>query len=109
MTSSTNGLAQRLIKRGRERELLTNTSYIYVICGYYLTWYEGLWEESQRLMDGINLAKHARRDPRVCAAVMGRFKGEDGDIMHLLPLVNITLLDIRIRMGLYMLVALIKK
>ena len=42
-------------------------------------------------------------------AVMGRFKGEDGDRMHFLPLANVTSLGIRIRIWLERLVALLKK
>ena len=42
-------------------------------------------------------------------AVMGIFKVEDGDKMHILILVNITLLGIRIRMWLERFVALLKR
>ena len=40
---------------------------------------------------------------------MGKFKGEDGEIMHLLPLLNVTLSGIRIRMWLERLLALLKE
>ena len=43
------------------------------------------------------------------AAVMGILKGEDGNRMHLLPLVNVTLSGIRIRMWLEMLSSLSKE
>ena len=60
-------------------------------------------------MDGIHLVKHDRREPHVFVLVMGRFKGEDGGIMHLLLFVNVTLSDIRIRICLERLVALLNE
>ena len=39
---------------------------------------------------------------------MGRFKGEDGDRMHLLPLINVTQSGIRIRVWWERLVGLLK-
>ena len=41
-------------------------------------------------------------------SVMGIFKGEDGDCMHLLPLINLTQSVIKIRFWLEILVALLK-
>ena len=49
-------------------------------------------------MNVINLGKHDRREPHVLVAVIGRLKRDYGNIMHLLPLVNVTLLRISIRM-----------
>ena len=40
------------------------------------------------MMDGIHLVRHDRREPHVLVAVMGRLKGEYGNIIHLLPLAN---------------------
>ena len=93
----------------RKRELLMTASYICVTYGYSLRGYEGFWIDSQRLMDGIHLRKHDRREPHVLVAVMGRFKGEDGNILYIFPLVNVTLSGIRICMWLYMLVTLLKE
>ena len=42
-------------------------------------------------------------------AVMGIFKGEDGDIINILPLANATSSGISIRMWLERLVALLKE
>ena len=84
-------------------------SYICVTYGFSLRRYEGFWVDSQRLVDGIHLLKHDRREPRVLVAVMGRFKGEDINIMHLFPLVNVTSSGIRIRMWLERLVSLLKE
>ena len=60
-------------------------------------------------MDVINLGKHYSRVPHVLVAVMGIFKGEDCNRMHLLPFVNLTLSGIRIHMFLYRLIALLKE
>ena len=84
-------------------------SYICVTCGYSLRGYEGLCVDSQRLMDGIHLGKYNRREPHVLMTVMGRFKGEDGNRMHLFPLANVTSSGIRIHMWLERLVALLNK
>ena len=79
-------------------------SYICVTYGYSLRVYEVFWVDSQRLMDGIHLGKNYRREPHVLVAFMGIFKGEYGNIMHLLPSLNVTLSGIRIRMWLERLV-----
>ena len=60
-------------------------------------------------MDGIHLGKHVTMEPHLLVTVMGRFKGEDGDRIYLLPLVNLTSSGIRIRMWLERLVALFKE
>ena len=56
------------------------------------------WVEFQQLMDSIYLGKHDRRGSHVLVAVMGRFKVDDGNIMHILTLVNVTPSEIRIFM-----------
>ena len=93
----------------RERELLMTASYMCVTYGYSLRGYEGFWVDLQRLMDDIRLGKHDRREHHVLVAVMGRIKTEDSNIMHLLPLVNVTSSGIRIRMWLESLVSLLKE
>ena len=92
----------------RKRDMLMTASYICVTYGYSLRGYEVLWVYLQRLMDGIHLGEHDRREPHVFVAVLVRFKVEDGYIIHLLPLVNVTSSGIRIRMWLERLVALLK-
>ena len=75
-------------------------SFICVAYSYSLRGYEGLWVESQRMMDVINLGKHGIRNTHVLVTVMGIFKGEDGSRINLLPLENVTSSDIRICMWL---------
>ena len=48
-------------------------------------------------------------EPHWLVTVMGRFKGEDGDRIYPLPLVNLSFSGIRIRMWLERLVALFKE
>ena len=55
------------------------------------------------------LGKHDGRELHVLVTVMGIFNIEDGDIMNLLPLLNVTSLGIMICMWLERLVALIKE
>ena len=72
-----------------KRDLLMTPSYICVTYGYSLIGYEGLWVDSQRFMDSIHLVKHYKRDPHVLLAVIGSFEVDDGNRMHVLPLVNL--------------------
>ena len=60
-------------------------------------------------MDVSHLGKHDRRDTNVLVEVMGRFKREDGDRMHITPLENVTSSGIRIGMWLERLVDLLEK
>ena len=48
------------------------------------------WVDCQCLIDGIHIGKYDRQDPHVIVSVKGKFKGEEGDRMHLPPLINIT-------------------
>ena len=92
----------------RKSELLMTASYICVAYRYSLRGYDGLWIDSQRLMYGVHFVKYDRRGPDVLVEVMGKFKGEDGYIMHLIYLVNVTLSGISNCMWLESLLALIK-
>ena len=60
-------------------------------------------------MDVIHLIFFNMRDTNVLLEVMGRFKGDNGDIIHIIPLANITYLGIRICMWLERLAALLKE
>ena len=70
--------------------------------------YKGFWVDYQRIIDGIHIGEYARREPHVIVSVMGIFKGEDGERMHLLPLINVTQSGIRIRVWWERLVGLLK-
>ena len=92
----------------RKRELLMTEAYICVMYGYSLWGYEGFWVDFQWLIDGIHIKNYDRREPHLIASVMGRFKGEDGDHVNMILLINVTKSGIRIRILLEILVALLK-
>ena len=93
---------------GRKRELLMTAAYIFVTYVYYLRGYKGLWVDCQQLIDGIHIGKADRREPHVIVSVMRIFMGEDGDRVHLLPMINVTQSGIRIWVWLERLVDLLK-
>ena len=93
----------------RKRILLMSAAYICVTFGFSLRGNEGLWVDAQRLIDGINIGKHDPRASHVIISLLGRFKGEDGDRMHVFPLASVTKTGIRIRLWLERLVALLKR
>ena len=70
--------------------------------------YKGFWVDYQRIIDGIHIGEYARREPHVIVSVMGIFKGEDGERIHLLPLINVTQSGIKIQGWLVRLVDLLK-
>ena len=75
---------------------------------YSLRGYEGFWVDCQKLIYGIHIGKYDRQEPHMIVSVMGRFKEEYGDLMHLIPLINITQSGIRIKMYLEILMDLLK-
>ena len=81
---------------GRKRELSMTAAYICGTYVYYLHGYKGFWFDCQQLIDRIHIGKYDRWEPHMNVSVMGRFKGEDRDCMHLLPLVKVTHSGIRI-------------
>ena len=93
----------------RKRIVLMSAAYICVTFGYSLRGNEGLWVDAQRLIDGINVGKHDPRASHVIISLLGRFKGEEGDRMHVFPLSSVTKTGIRIRLWLERLVALLRK
>jgi hypothetical protein len=71
-----------------------------VTFGYSLRGNEGLGVDAQRLGDNIGVGKHDPRAGHVLVSLLGRFKGEEGDRMHVFPLANVTRSGIRIRLWL---------
>ena len=71
-------------------ELLMTADYICVTYGYSLQGCKGLWVDYQHLIDGIHIGKYGRWEPHAIVLPMGRFNGEDGNCMNLLPLINLT-------------------
>ena len=92
----------------RRRIVLMTAAYIAVTFGYSLRGNEGLWVDAQRLIDNINVGKNDPRAAHVIVCLLGRFKGEEGDRMHVFPLASVTRSGIRIRLWLERLVRLLR-
>ena len=92
----------------RRRIVLMTAAYIAVTFGYSLRGNEGLWVDAQRLIDNINVGKNDPRASHVIICLLGRFKGEEGDRMHVFPLASVTRTGIRIRLWLERLVRLLR-
>ena len=58
--------------------------YLAVTYVYGLRGNEGFWVDADRLRSGIELGRAATEDTpsHVVVSLLGRFKGEDGDRMH---------------------------
>ena len=81
----------------RKRELTMAGGYIVATFGYSLRGNEGFWLDGDRLVSGLQVGKYAQDIPHIVISLLGKFKGEDGDRMHVLPLANVTKSGIRIR------------
>ncbi len=92
----------------RKRIILMTAAYMCVTFGFSLRGNEGLWVDADRLIEGINIGRHDPRAKHVIVALLGRFKGEDGDRMHVFPLASVTRSGIRIRLWLERLASLLK-
>ncbi len=85
----------------RRRLLTMCGGYISVTYGYSLRGNEGLWVDAERLIEGIDIGRNPTHErPHVIVSLLGRFKGEDGDRMHVFPLATTTKSGVRIRMWL---------
>ena len=90
------------------RIVLMTAAYIATTFGYSLRGNEGFRVDAQRLIDNINVGKHNARAKHVVICLLGRFKGEEGDRMHVFPLSSVTRSGIRIRLWLERLVRLLR-
>ncbi len=63
-------------------------AYICVVFGYALQGHEGLSVDAEHLRKHIDVGKHYYKAGHVTVALVGRFKGEEGDRMHVLPIAN---------------------
>ena len=95
----------------RQRELIMTGGYIATTFGYSLRGNEGFWVDADRLRSGIGLGRYANDSGggHVVISLMGRFKGEDGDRMHVVSLANVTKSGIRIRAWLERVVSILKE
>lgn len=92
-----------------ERRLALMTgAYLCVAYGYSLRGNEGFWVDADRLCKNISVGKYDKRCPHVIVPLLGRFKSEDGDRMHVIPIVNETRSGIKVRLWLERLVVLLR-
>ena len=92
----------------RNRDLFMTAVYICVTYGYSLRGYYGFLVDFQRLIDRVCIRKYDMREPHVIVSVIGIFKGGEGYRIHMIPLINVTHSEIRIRVWLERLVSLLK-
>ena len=92
---------------GRRLALMT-AAYLCVTYGYSLRGNEGFWVDGDRLCENIRVGKRDERCPHVLVPLLGRFKSEEGDRMHVIPIVNKTRSGIKVRLWLERLVILLK-
>ena len=88
--------------------MMMTTTYVAVIFGHSLRGNEAFWVDTQRLIGNISVDKYDTRANHVIIYLLGKFKGEEGDRMHVFPLASVTHSGIRIRLWLEQLVRLLR-
>ena len=86
--------------QARRRMVLMTAAYLCATFGYSLRGCEGLWMDAWRLRSYIHIGKSDPKAPHVLIALVGRFKAEEGDRMHVLPLANVSRSGIQYRIWL---------
>ena len=81
----------------RKREITMAGGYMVVTFGYSLRGNEGFWVDAEKLVSGLNIGRNNRDLGHVVISLLGKFKGEEGDRMHVISLANTTRSGIRIR------------
>ena len=75
----------------RKRILIMCGGYIAVTYSYSLRGNEGFWVDGDRLQSHIHLGRSETHEiPHIAVALLGRFKSEGGDRMHVFTLANVT-------------------
>ena len=93
----------------RKRAIIMTGAYLVITYGYSLRGYEGFWVDAERLCKHIDCGKHDPRQGHIAVPLLGRFKAEGGDRMHVFPIVNVTQSGIAVRLWVERLVALLKE
>ncbi len=93
----------------RRRWVLMLAAYLCVTYGLSLRGNEGFWVDANRLCDHVLLGKNDSREGHINVALLGRFKSEDGDRMHVMPIANASKSGIQYRMWLERLVVWLKE
>ena len=93
----------------RRRWVLMLGAYLAVGYGLSLRGNEVFWVDAGRLCEHILDGKYDSRAGHVSVALVGRFKSEDGDRMHVMPIANTSKSGIKFRMWLERLVSWLKE
>ena len=85
----------------KDRRMLTMVAgYIATTYTYSLRGNEGFWVDGDALCQNINVGRNAMPIPHVVVTLLGFFKAETGERMHVFSLANITNSGIRVRIWL---------
>ena len=107
-------MERELLREGlpakRRRFLTMAGGYMAVTYSYSLRGNEGFWVDGDRLVEHIQLGKSKGEDiPHVIVALLGRFKAEGGDRMHVFTLANETSSGVRNRFWLEKVVRIFRR
>ena len=92
----------------RQRQLTMTAAYIAVTYTFSLRGNEGFWVDGDTLCDHIHLGREDTITPHVVIALLGFFKGESGDRMHVVSAANTTKSGVRVRRWLERVVAILR-
>ena len=81
----------------RKRLLTMVAGYISVTYSYSLRGNEGFWVDGDALVRNISLGKNDTDCPHVVVALLGFFKAEGGERMHVFSIANLTASGVRVR------------
>ena len=93
----------------RKRMLVMTAGYIAVTYSYSLRGNEGFWVDGDSLVTNIQLGKNDSVKPHVVVALLGFFKAEGGERMHVFSIANCTSLGVRVRAWLERVVVILLK
>lgn len=66
----------------RPRDLIMAAGYVCVAYGYSLRGNEAFWVDADRIIKHIDLGRNDPDIPHIVIPILGKFKGEDGDRMN---------------------------
>ena len=92
----------------RKRLLGMVGGYIATTYAYSLRGHEGFWVDGDSLMTHINLGRNDKKVPHVVVSLLGFFKAEGGERLHVFSIANRTSSGIRVRVWLERVVVILK-
>ena len=92
----------------RKRLLAMTGGYIATTYAYSLRGNEGFWVDGDALMKHINLGRNDSKTPHVVVSLLGFFKAEGGERLHVFSIANRTSSGVRVRIWLERVVHILK-